>query len=152
MARTSKPAACSTATSLLQLEASAQPPWTRTTVGFACPGARHVASRCTSADFVGGLWAACALGRAWPAEITANVAATIARAAHTIRRRRRGCRISLLSCAALPSIIPTIDHLRDAGSVGEESSDGRGDLTGVRLECEVARVEQPDISVRDIAL
>src|ERR1700761_2452527 len=91
IARTSKPAACSVATSPLQLEASAQAPCTRTTVGFACPRARHVVSRCTSADSVGALETAGALAGPLAAEMTANVAAdaiTTAIAFHGERRRR----------------------------------------------------------------
>src|SRR5215469_3269608 len=97
MARTSKPAAWSAATSPLQLEASAQAPWTRTTVGFACPGARQVVSRCTSANSAAALEAARGLAEASLAEIPANAAAATATTpmpAHRERRLklRRGCR------------------------------------------------------------
>src|SRR5215469_4921430 len=89
MARTSKPAAWSAATSPLQLEASAQAPWTRTTVGFACPGARHVVSRCTSADSAGALEAARGLAAASLAEIPANAAAATATTLMALHGERR---------------------------------------------------------------
>src|SRR5215469_7853160 len=89
MARTSKPAAWSAATSPLQLEASAQAPCTRTTVGFACPGARQVVRRCASANSAAALEAARGLAEASPAEIPANAAAAMATTLMTAREERR---------------------------------------------------------------
>src|SRR5271156_5324976 len=39
-----------------------------------------------------------------------------------------------------------------AGSVGEEFADGRGDLRGVRLQREMAGIEEADDRVRNVAL
>src|SRR5580692_4165726 len=103
MARTSYPAACSVATSPLQLEASAQAPWTRTTTDLACPAGRHVSRRCTSEDSVTPpcavrVAAAAAVG---PLLYATSATATAVTAGNASSIRRRAARL-LLRCAPSP--------------------------------------------------